>query len=93
MREAAGRAAKGRIREQYQWQKIAADIEAAYFEIMGGKPVDAAPKKPSARAAAAGEGSGVERRAGVVVAILGGEQRRDPASFALTARGTSLSVG
>jgi len=59
VREASGKAAKRRIREQYQWQKVAADIEEAYFEMMGGKPVDAAPKKPSARAVAAGEGSGV----------------------------------
>jgi len=35
VREAAGRAAKRRIREQYQWQKIAGDIEEAYFEMMG----------------------------------------------------------
>jgi glycosyltransferase involved in cell wall biosynthesis len=37
VREAAGRAAKRRIREQYQWQKIAADIEAAYFEMLGSR--------------------------------------------------------
>jgi len=36
VREAAGRAAKRRIREQYQWQKIA-DIEAAYFEMLGSR--------------------------------------------------------
>lgn len=64
VREAAGSAAKRRITEQYQWQKIAEDIEKAYFKMMGWKPVEALPKKPSARAAAAGEGAGRERRAG-----------------------------
>ena len=40
VREAAGQAAKRRIEQQYQWQKIAADIEKAYFEMMGWKPAD-----------------------------------------------------
>jgi len=61
VREAAGRAAKKRIREQYQWQRIAEDIEKAYFEMMGWKPAEAA-KRPSARAA--GAGVDAERRAG-----------------------------
>ena len=64
VREAAGKAAKRRIREQYQWQKIAGDIEEAYFEMIGEKPRDVAPKKPSARAVAAGEDGGAKRRAG-----------------------------
>jgi glycosyltransferase involved in cell wall biosynthesis len=64
VREAAGKAAKRRIREQYQWPKIAGDIEEAYFEMIGGKPGDTAPKKPSARAVAAGEDGGAKRRAG-----------------------------
>lgn len=64
VREAAGSAAKRRITEQYQWQKIAGDIEQAYFKMMGWKPLEALPKKPSARAAGAGKGSGTERRAG-----------------------------
>jgi len=62
MREAAGKAAKKRIREQYQWQKIADDIEKAYFDMMGWTPVVALPKKPAARAASAS--GGAERRAG-----------------------------
>ena len=61
VREAAGRAAKRRIREQYQWQKIAGDIEKAYFEMMGWKPVETAPKK---LAASAGAGGSEQRRAG-----------------------------
>ena len=35
VREAAGRTAKKRIEDHYQWQKIAEDIEAAYSEILG----------------------------------------------------------
>ncbi len=64
VREAAGRAAKTRIREHYQWHTIAADIEKAYFEMMGWELVETSAKKPSARAAAAGEGGNAERRAG-----------------------------
>jgi glycosyltransferase involved in cell wall biosynthesis len=64
VREAGGRAAKRRIEEQYQWQKVAADIEKVYFEVMGWDLEVVPVKKPSARAAAAGEGGGTERRAG-----------------------------
>ncbi|MGO9086408.1 MAG: glycosyltransferase family 4 protein [Candidatus Sulfotelmatobacter sp.] len=60
VREAAGKAAKKRIREQYQWHEIAGEIERAYFEIMGWKQL-AAPKKLAARAPGA---SASERRAG-----------------------------
>jgi glycosyltransferase involved in cell wall biosynthesis len=63
VREAAGKAAKNRIREQYQWQKIAFDIEKAYYGMLGRK-VEAVPKKPSTRAAAAGGGGSAERHAG-----------------------------
>ena len=35
VREAAGQAAKRRIREHYQWPQIAAEIERVYFEMMG----------------------------------------------------------
>jgi glycosyltransferase involved in cell wall biosynthesis len=60
VREAAGRAAKRRVKENYQWQQIARNIEMAYFAVMGWQPVEALPEKPRARAAAAG----AERRAG-----------------------------
>jgi glycosyltransferase involved in cell wall biosynthesis len=63
VREAAGRTAKRRIQDQYQWPKIAADIEKAYFEIMGWKPV-AVPKKPCAKATSASAGGNVELQAG-----------------------------
>jgi len=62
VREAAGRAARKRIEEQYQWQKIAADIECAYFEVLGWKREEKPAKKPSAKAATAGAGGA--RRAG-----------------------------
>ncbi|HVN17917.1 MAG TPA: glycosyltransferase family 4 protein [Dongiaceae bacterium] len=50
VREAAGRNARKRIEDHYQWQKIADDIESAYMNILG-RPVAIAPapeKKPSA---------------------------------------------
>ena len=62
VREAVGRAAKKRIAEQYQWQKITEDIEKAYFEVMG-RGLEAPKKKPAARVMAVREG-GTERRAG-----------------------------
>lgn len=60
VREAAGKAARRRIEEQYQWQKIALDIEKAYIKILGWAPPEVVVKKPSARAVAAG----AERRVG-----------------------------
>jgi glycosyltransferase involved in cell wall biosynthesis len=52
VREAAGQAAKRRIREHYQWQDIAAEIERVYFEMMGWKLAAIPGKKPSGRALA-----------------------------------------
>jgi hypothetical protein len=49
VREAAGRIARKRIEERYQWQKIAEDIEQAYYKILDGT-VEPALKKPSTRA-------------------------------------------
>jgi glycosyltransferase involved in cell wall biosynthesis len=62
VREAAGRTAKRRIEEQYQWPKIAGNIEKAYFEIMGWNPETAPAKKRSSPAAPVRVNS--ERRAG-----------------------------
>jgi glycosyltransferase involved in cell wall biosynthesis len=62
IRQTAGKAAKNRIRDQYQWQMVASDIERAYFELLDWK-VKTVPKKPSTRAMAAGEG-GAARQAG-----------------------------
>ena len=62
IREAAGKAAKNRIRDQYQWAKIACDIEQAYFNILGWT-MDAGQRKPNARVSGTGAGN-AERRAG-----------------------------
>jgi glycosyltransferase involved in cell wall biosynthesis len=35
VRKAAGRAAQRRIREHYQWSRIAGEIERAYYEVLG----------------------------------------------------------
>ncbi len=64
LREVAGRTARKRIEEQYQWQKVAADVEEAYFKVMGWEVVEAPAKKPNARAVATGESAVTERRAG-----------------------------
>ena len=47
VREAAGLAAQRRIREHYQWQTIAGEIESVYLQTMG--LTQAAAKKPSGR--------------------------------------------
>jgi len=64
VREAAGRIARKRIEDHYQWQKIAEDIESAYFGILGGQPVTAMNKKPSNTATIGGEDLPFRRRAG-----------------------------
>jgi glycosyltransferase involved in cell wall biosynthesis len=60
VREAAGRSARQRIREQYQWDKIARDIEKAYFDILNWQTL---PTKSAVRASDLGIGR-KERRAG-----------------------------
>jgi glycosyltransferase involved in cell wall biosynthesis len=47
VRDAAGQAAKRRIREHYQWPAIARQIEQVYFEMMGWEGRSMSPKKPS----------------------------------------------
>jgi glycosyltransferase involved in cell wall biosynthesis len=64
VREAAGRMAKKRIDAEYQWQKVTEDIEKVYFKMLGSELAETPAKKPSARALAAGERGGAERRAG-----------------------------
>jgi glycosyltransferase involved in cell wall biosynthesis len=49
VREASGKAAAQRVREQYQWQEISESIERVYFEICGRKAVKALSKKPNTR--------------------------------------------
>lgn len=63
VREAAGRSARKRIEEGYQWQEIAEEIERVYCKILGWEFSEAQTKKPNARAATAGD-EAVERRAG-----------------------------
>ena len=62
VREAAGRAARQRIEDQYQWRQVAVDIEKAYFQLMGWQLPPASAKKPSVRAASSA--GTAERRAG-----------------------------
>jgi glycosyltransferase involved in cell wall biosynthesis len=50
VRESAGRMARRRIEEEYQWGQIAEQIERAYCDLIGEKPTGVAPKKTSARA-------------------------------------------
>jgi glycosyltransferase involved in cell wall biosynthesis len=47
VREAAGQAAKRRVREHYQWPQIAAEIERLYFEMMGWQWAAIPSRKPS----------------------------------------------
>lgn len=48
VREAAGRNGIRRVREHYQWPKIAEEVERVYFEMMGGKFATPA-RKPQGR--------------------------------------------
>jgi glycosyltransferase involved in cell wall biosynthesis len=64
LREAAGRTARKRIEEQYQWQKIAKDIERAYFEILGLESEEPEALTPSAPEPERVEVGAPERRAG-----------------------------
>lgn len=49
VREAAGRTARKRIEEQYQWQQIAEEVEKAYFSLLGCAARDPIQKKPNSR--------------------------------------------
>jgi glycosyltransferase involved in cell wall biosynthesis len=65
VREAAGRSARKRIEQEYQWDKIALDIEKAYFELLGWRMGDAVmPKKPASRAERLLDAEAQQRRAG-----------------------------
>lgn len=65
VRDAAGRTARRRIEEHYQWQKIAAEIETAYLEILGNKPAARQEKmQPGSTAEIAGARLDLRRRAG-----------------------------
>ena len=64
VREAAGKAAKRRIEDLYQWQKVAEDIESAYLKVLGWQRLETPAKKPNTRAVAEEESVSVQRRAG-----------------------------
>jgi len=64
VREAAGRTAKRRIEEHYQWQSIAREVEKTYFQMMGWGPVAVPAKEPNARVAAIVETASPEQKAG-----------------------------
>jgi glycosyltransferase involved in cell wall biosynthesis len=53
VREAAGQAAKRRVRERYQWAQIAVEIEHVYLDMMGLEPAAPLARKPIGRATAA----------------------------------------
>lgn len=63
-REAAGKAARKRVQEQYLWDKIAAAVERVYFEVLGWNPSQGAMKKPNARVVATSQVAGAGQRAG-----------------------------
>jgi glycosyltransferase involved in cell wall biosynthesis len=64
VRESAGRTARKRIEEQYQWQKVAGGIEKAYFKMMGWELVGTSARRPSAGVTEVGESRDAARRAG-----------------------------
>jgi len=64
VREAVGRRARNRIEEQYQWQRVAEGIEEVYFKLLEANLVEVPARKANAKAVAAREGGGTERRAG-----------------------------
>jgi hypothetical protein len=49
IREAAGRAANKRIREQCLWPKVAMDIAKFYFDLKGWEAIAGSTKKPNGR--------------------------------------------
>ena len=50
VREAAGRAARLRVLEHYQWSRIAAEVEQSYFKLLGWDISETGIRKPSTRA-------------------------------------------
>jgi len=62
VREAAGLAAKLRVREHYQWPGIAGKIEEEYLKTMGAELHRPSPKKPSGHVGA--QASPAQRKAG-----------------------------
>ncbi len=62
-RDAAGRTAKKRVADEYQWQRIAEEIENSYLSIVDRKArATAILKKPNARAASIPSAAAAERK-------------------------------
>jgi len=64
VREAAGRTARKRIEDHYQWQKIAEEIERTYLKILGKDLPKAQEKKPSGTAVIPAQDLQLRRHAG-----------------------------
>ena len=64
VREGAGRAAKKRIQDEYQWQAIAENIESAYFEILGKPKIKEMEDIRISAAAVGGDDLTLHKRAG-----------------------------
>jgi glycosyltransferase involved in cell wall biosynthesis len=64
VRETAGRTARQRVEEEYQWEKIAADIEQVYLRVLGSPTGGISRKKPGVRAEIQGHNNIAGRRAG-----------------------------
>jgi hypothetical protein len=63
VRQASGGTAKRRIAEEYEWQKIAPDIQKTYFQLMEWRPVGAPAKKSNVSVASISEAAAPEHRA------------------------------
>jgi glycosyltransferase involved in cell wall biosynthesis len=52
VREAAGRSARSRVRQHYQWPMIAKEIEKVYLDMMGWEAAEMEKKKPQGEVSA-----------------------------------------
>jgi len=64
VRQAAAKIARKRIEEQYQWQKVAADIEKIYLQLTGREPLPETVRKTAGRALADRASTDSECKAG-----------------------------
>lgn len=52
VRQAAGQAARRRVREQYRWAEVASQVEAFYLKMLDRKSTEILPRKPNERVTA-----------------------------------------
>ena len=64
IREAAGRAARKRVEEQYGWQRITEEIESVYLDMLGNEQTSVSKKRPARSVAGLNEDTALRRRAG-----------------------------